>query len=212
LPAVTDIPKSGVRQAEGGARTGENEHIINGPAFTLSADMKTSLTGAAGADALGGTQFKDDLHGLGGRDTLTGAAGQDSLYGGDNADLLKGGADDDLLDGERGNDKLWGGGGNDTFVHRAGDGRDQVMDFKHGDILALRGYTVDGRDLTFADLDSNGDGVLSRRDDQISGTKGNLVLHLAAFSDGHGDSITLRHVTHLDSSDLVFGSSGFRAD
>jgi len=155
-------------------------------AFRLSADLKTSLTGADGADRLGGTQFNDDLHGLAGRDTLTGEAG------------------DDLLDGEQGNDKLSGGEGNDTFVHRAGDGRDKIMDFEHGDVLVLHGYTVGGRDLTFADLDSDGDGVLGRSDDHVSASRGNLVLHLAAFGDGHGDSVALRHVTHLDSADVVF--------
>jgi Ca2+-binding RTX toxin-like protein len=174
-------------------------------AFTLFADMKTSLTRTAEADTLGGTQFKDELYGLGGRDTLTGAAGQDSLYGGDDADHLRGGADDDLLDGEHGNDKLWGGEGNDTFVHRVGDGRDKVMDFGLGDVLALRGYTIDGRDLAFADLDSNGDGLLNGHDANVSIRNGDLTLRFASFSDEHADSVKLRHVTHLDSSDLVFG-------
>jgi Ca2+-binding RTX toxin-like protein len=169
------------------------------------ADPQSSLSGDSGADTLEGTQFRDELLGLAGKDTLTGGEGEDSLHGGAGDDLLRGGEGDDRLVGGRGDDTLWGGPGEDTFVHGAASGRDRIADFEQGDLLALRGYSVGGRDLEFQDLDTNGDGVLGDGDAPVSvNGRGDLVLHLAAFGGHRPDTITLQHIPVLDSTDLVF--------
>src|SRR3712207_2605627 len=102
-------------------------------------------SGGVGANAPEGTRFGDELHGLGGRDALAGGTGVDTLRGG-------------------GGDRLPGGDGGDTFVHRTGDGRDRIVDFRPGDVLTLAGYSGEGRALAFAEPDGNSEGVLDGAD------------------------------------------------
>ncbi|MFN5514413.1 MAG: SwmB domain-containing protein, partial [Cyanobacteriota bacterium] len=92
------------------------------------------------------------LEGLGGVDVLIGSEQRDLLLGGDGSDQLLGrggieqlfgGTGDDLLDGGAALDFLYGGAGVDTFVLRAGDGPDRVMDFnpQEGDSFLLANLT-----------------------------------------------------------------------
>lgn len=143
----------------------------------------------------------------GGDDTLAGGGGDDSLHGGRGDDRHDGGDGDDRIAGGRGDDVLEGGAGADRFVHRAGHGRDRVVDFGEGDVLVLRGHAVDGRGLAFADLDDNGDGVLDGADAAVSVTRaGHLALRLAPSGGEGGDAVVLRGVTNLDADDLAFAA------
>jgi len=87
------------------------------------------LRGGNGADQIWGGYGQDKLYGSWGRDTLYGGGHGDQLFGGGHADALFGKSGNDLLDGGTGNDALTGGLGVDTFVFRAGDGDDRVLDF-----------------------------------------------------------------------------------
>ncbi len=67
----------------------------------------------------------------------------------------------------------------DTFLHSIGDGQDRIADFQNADRLVLRSYMIDHRDLTFADLDTNRDGMLDKGDKTVSFTQdGDLILTL----------------------------------
>ena len=67
-------------------------------------------------------------------DTMTGSdGGNETLLGGSGNDRLSGLAGDDVLDGAAGRDQLWGGAGEDTFLFRARDGADTLMDFTAGE-------------------------------------------------------------------------------
>ena len=114
--------------------------------------------GAAGAMALGVGDV--DLSGKGGRDRLEGNAGRNALDGEGGDDRLFGAAGRDRLEGGRGDDLLKGGRGADTFVFRADDGHDRLLDWGKGDVLALAGG-------------------LSRADVAISAEGGDAVLRFA---------------------------------
>jgi len=90
---------------------------------------KDRLAGGTGRDLLEGDQSRDKLFGEAGRDTLEGGAGPDLLRGGTGRDALLGGLGPDILEPGPGRDRLLGGSGTDTFVLRAGDGRNTVIDF-----------------------------------------------------------------------------------
>jgi serralysin len=75
----------------------------------------------------------ETLLGGSGNDRLSGLAGDDLLQGQGGADKLRGGDGDDVLDGAAGRDQLWGGAGEDTFLFRARDGADTLMDFTAGE-------------------------------------------------------------------------------
>ena len=65
---------------------------------------------------------------------MTGSdGGNETLLGGSGNDRLSGLAGDDVLDGAAGRDQLWGGAGEDTFLFRARDGADTLMDFTAGE-------------------------------------------------------------------------------
>ena len=96
-----------------------------------------SIIGGAGNDSLNGSSGADTLDGGAGSDTLVGASGNDSLFGGAGADILKGGAGNDSLWGGAGDDTLYGGDGSDTFIYRANEGKDTIMDFSAGDMLQI---------------------------------------------------------------------------
>jgi hypothetical protein len=151
-----------------------------------------------------GTSGNDALVGGPGDDKISGGAGNDLLYGGDGNDTLNGGAGDDILIGGLGNDVLHGGKGMDTFLHLVGDGQDTITDFQNGDKLVTGDYIVDHRQLGFGDLDTNHDGMIGKGDRAVSFTPdGDLVLNLAAYGPGSPDSVTLRGVAFLHSSDVV---------
>ncbi|MEM6566393.1 MAG: right-handed parallel beta-helix repeat-containing protein [Pseudomonadota bacterium] len=148
-----------------------------------------SLSGGRGADTLLGDSGNDTVLGVRGDDVLSGGAGNDKLSGGKGADTMFGGAGNDKLKGNRGNDVLEGGAGDDTlkggtgadqFVFRRDDagGENVVLDFNsdENDLLVLDGFG------TFADLDSNGDGVINGKDDYVTKTKEGLDIDLSELS------------------------------
>jgi Ca2+-binding RTX toxin-like protein len=139
-----------------------------------------------------------------GDDALSGGKGNDLLVGGSGNDTLRGGKGDDILIGGFGNDVLFGGRGIDTFLHSVGDGQDTIQDFQNGDKLVLTNYTLDHRDLNFSDLNTNHDGLLGKGDSSVSfNPDGDMVLNLAAYGASSADSVTLRGVAFLHSSDVA---------
>ncbi len=87
----------------------------------------------AGTDAMvavGGTQ-KAFMLGWNSGDTLIGSTDSDLLYGGAEADTLSGGTGADTLIGGIGNDVLNGGLGHDVYYYEAGDGDDQIIEWRN---------------------------------------------------------------------------------
>jgi Ca2+-binding RTX toxin-like protein len=103
---------------------------------TISSTDENNLLRGRGGD--------DVIYGRGGNDALGGAAGNDELHAGDGHDRLYGGDGNDTLHGGTGNDRMWGDGGADTFIMRAGDGTDKILDFDLGssDIIDLSDFQV----------------------------------------------------------------------
>lgn len=97
---------------------------------------------------------------------LMGGLGDDALLGSDGNDVLDGGTGNEILLGGTGNDILIGGSGADTFVWRAGDtGNYVIEDFNtgEGDRIDLRDLLQDERDSTIDNFLKliTGDGVPS---------------------------------------------------
>jgi hypothetical protein len=91
----------------------------------------------------------------------------------------------------------------DTFLHSVGDGQDRIADFQNADRLVLRSYMIDHRDLTFADLDTNRDGMLDKGDKTVSFTQdGDLILTLTPCGAASPDSVTLKGASCLHNSDV----------
>jgi Ca2+-binding RTX toxin-like protein len=150
-----------------------------------------------------GTSGNDTLTGTSGNDVIKGGKGDDIIQGGSGDDTLRGGQGNDILIGGLGNDVLHGGRGMDAFLHSVGDGQDTIADFQNGDKLVLESYMIDHRDLTFADLDTNRDGLLDKGDSAVSFTpNGDLVLTLTPYGATSPDSVTLKGVAFLHSSDV----------
>jgi len=110
---------------------------------------------STGTNRLEGLRGMDVLIGSPQRDLLLGGEGNDQLFGGAGVDQLFGEAGDDLLDGGTALDFLYGGAGADSFVLRAGEGPDRVMDFNAGagDIFLLD-------NLAFGELSFNSNQIL----------------------------------------------------
>ena len=118
----------------------------------ITAASGVTLTIAGGGtlgDALGdtfisieilkGSHFDDDMTGGAADETFKGKLGDDMLYGGDGDDFMRGGggedqlfggADDDILKGGKGDDMLTGGTGADTFIFKANQDHDTILDFE----------------------------------------------------------------------------------
>jgi Ca2+-binding RTX toxin-like protein len=91
-----------------------------------------TLKGGSGADTLRGGADNDLLRGHSGFDSLFGNDGNDILVGGSGNDLLSGDAGNDTIDGGIGNDTLFGGIGTDFFTLSAGEGTDNIVDYRDG--------------------------------------------------------------------------------
>ncbi|KOR37948.1 hypothetical protein AM228_03925 [Planktothricoides sp. SR001] len=124
---------------------GKDNDILKG---NLGEDI---LFGDLGDDTLYGGEDNDFLNGNQENDFLCGGAGNDTLHGGKNDDYLCGSTGDDFLSGDLGNDTLMGGEGLDTFVFRAEDGSNTILDFELGQDkiglasgLTLDQLTIDG--------------------------------------------------------------------
>ena len=99
------------------------------------------LDGGKGADGLSGGTGADKVFGGSGNDALKGDDGNDRLAGGDGDDDIEGGAGDDRLSGGRGSDQFIF---NDDSVDAS---RDFISDFKVGDdLIDLSGIDADSRD------------------------------------------------------------------
>ncbi|MFK4576642.1 cadherin-like domain-containing protein [Bradyrhizobium ottawaense] len=112
--------------------------------------------------------------------TLTGSAWAPATGNALN-NIITGNAGNNMIDGGLGNDVLLGGGGIDTFVIKAGNGNDVIIDFTAGaagDILQISGTNF----KTFADV-------------KAAMTQAGTDVYLAL---GNGERITLEH-TNLQS-------------
>ena len=80
--------------------------------------------------------------------SLIGGRAKDEIHGGDGADTIWGG---------KGNDSLWGETGNDTFVYRASEGNDIIMDYESGELLQI--LDKKGNANTFTSATFSGDAL-----------------------------------------------------
>lgn len=145
------------------------------------------------------------------RDSATGQSWEHSyiniqgVVGSQYADTLIGDSADNRLEGGRGADWLTGGEGADVFVFDGtvfNNGFDNILDFDvEEDVIELIGVNrLGGAEFeSFADLDTNGDGVLNNSDATMQTFLGDSLLMTA---DGH---INLMNVTELTESNFVFG-------
>lgn len=128
----------------------------------------------------------ESIDGSDGRDTLIGSTGDDDLRGGNGADTLSGGAGDDTLTGGR---------GADLFVIALGFADETIVDFDSvQDALDLTG--VSGV-TDFSDLDTTGDGMVTRSDALATRVAGDLRLSFGSVS------VTLDGITTLEADDFV---------
>jgi|CXWL01.1.fsa_nt_gi hypothetical protein len=166
-------------------------------------DGGNRLDGLAGNDDLRGEDGADILLGGAGNDNLRGDDGKDGLDGGSGNDVLSGGDGADTLIGGAGNDRLSGGDGRDAFVFNAQDGADTITDFRRGqDTLDL---TATG--LSWADLDSNNNGVLDNSDAFVNVVAGRMIIDLGAADGGDAglDTLTLLGINRLTQDNFLFG-------
>ena len=106
------------------------EYNLDENAKNLDATMRTAAIKLVGNE-------KDN--------SIVGSAKNDTIYGGAGADSLWGG---------KGSDYLYGGAGNDTFIFKAGDGKDTILDYESGDILKI--LDANGNAGTFTSKYSSG--------------------------------------------------------
>ena len=100
---------------------------------------QTTTFGGQAAFTLDRTSVIENVVTGDGNDTLIGNRGNNILYG------MRG---NDVLNGGMGNDTLFGGTGSDRFVFDARSGKDTILDWSQGDIIAtakaLKGVGSDG--------------------------------------------------------------------
>lgn len=176
---------------------GKMQVTFGGPSSFVGGD--DTLKGGAGSDTLtgDGTAVFDTTSG-----TLKG--GDDRLLGGSGADILWG---DGSVGGSDGN---WGqsfsrvlDGGADTFVFGDTDGKDTIMDFRHADGDRIE---LNGTGLTWADLDSDGSGLLGAGDAFVTLTNGSSVIDLGAATEHAAGlhQVVVAGVTDLAAGDFLF--------
>ena len=164
---------------------GGNDRISGGAGVdSIFGDGYRMLNGAVGgADTLFGDAGNDGIFGDAYQDLTNSRGGADKIYGGDGNDRLVGDAAQDDGSTVGGRDLLVGGPGDDIFL--LGKGRDTIRDFVQGeDKLNLRYLNLGGRKLTFADLDSNGDGRLTSDDTFVTARGNRVTIDLGAAAGG----------------------------
>ncbi len=128
----------------------------------------------------------------------------DGVVGTDKADTLIGNDGANSIEGGGGHDWLTGGEGADSFVFNGAglyNGYDTVLDFdSEEDVIELIQMTrLDGQAINgFADLDTNGDGVLNHADTTMQTWMGDSLL---MTGDGY---INLMNVTELTADNFAF--------
>ena len=144
-------------------KTYDNKMLVSDKSATLASDYKEKVfdLNAEGNDIYNHVSAELSKKAI----EIIGDAENNSLTGGKGRDILRGGDNDDTLDGGKGNDTLWGGSDDaDTFVYRAGEGTDTIMDynFDDGDLLQIldkkgneisnpiKKYSFDGDDLVLS--------------------------------------------------------------
>ena len=149
-----------------------------------------------GGGAGGGDAFGDVFTSI---ENLSGSNYNDSVFGNSSKNAINGGAGNDIIKGYGGNDTLTGYSGADTFVFGAADGTDTIMDFRRadGDRIALG-----GTGLTWADLDSDGSGLLGAADAFVTIADGSSVIDLGAAT---GQAPGLHQVVVAGVIDLAAG-------
>ena len=187
-----------------------NRDILRG---TPSGDR---IFGLDGDDFIQGLDGNDSIDGGNGSDRILSGSGINTIIDGSGDDILLGGADGDIfLAANAGNDLFRGDTGNDIYVYDLNDNglfdRDRIIDFEQReDKIAFRTLVNDPQSLdNFADLDTDGSGVLDELDDRIQISNSSTVID---FSDIFGrdqgsDTITLIGVTNLDSDNFLFGEA-----
>ena len=187
-----------------------NRDILRG---TPSGDR---IFGLDGDDFIQGLDGNDSIDGGNGSDRILSGSGINTIIDGSGDDILLGGADSDIfLAANAGNDLFRGDTGNDIYVYDLNDNglfdRDRIIDFEQReDKIAFRTLVNDPQSLdNFADLDTDGSGVLDELDDRIQISNSSTVID---FSDIFGrdqgsDTITLIGVTNLDSDNFLFGEA-----
>ncbi len=178
---------------------GDGDDSIQGDGQTMrngAVGGADQLAGDAGDDFIFGDAYRGETNARGGNDRISGGDGDDRLFG-----------DFALDDGSTfgGNDRLVGGAGNDIFF--LGKGRDIISDFVKGeDKLNLRYANFGGTKLQFSDLDTTGDGQLTRDDEFVSGKGKKVVIDLGAAAGGQAGvdvtTIIVGKGVILDASDF----------
>ncbi len=194
------------------------------------------LFGGGGQDNLKGNDGNDTLWGDYGVDRLDGGGGNDRLFLGAGGGRILGGGGDDLLVSTNTTDGptilIDGGAGRDTFQYLFNSEgptdspygglmnvKDMITDFQSGqdkldmtEVIETSEETTFTR-LTFADLDTNQDGVFNGQDEAGSIGKASfwgkavdsLVLHLEMTPIGSTafGTVTLYSVTELRAGDIA---------
>jgi Ca2+-binding RTX toxin-like protein len=200
-----------------------------GDDYVLGGRDDDRLEGADGDDLLHGGGGNDQLRGEEDDDRIFGADGRDILAGQNGNDQLSGGGGDDFLSGGSGNDILSGGGGRDVFSFNVTPGlaydfqeteigQDIAVDFVRGqDNIHLAHSTEPDGPITtwktFADLDSNGSGLLDDGDMFVSiqnvtvdgVTKASTVIDMAGVWElgaPGSQTITIFGVSDLGEGDI----------
>ncbi|NJR47367.1 MAG: hypothetical protein HC775_17390 [Hyellaceae cyanobacterium CSU_1_1] len=184
-----------------------NRDILRG---TPSGDR---IFGLDGDDFIQGLDGNDSIDGGNGRDRILSGSGINTIIDGAGDDILLGGADGDIfLAANAGNDLFSGDAGNDIYVYDLNDNgffdRDRIIDFEQReDKIAFRTLVNDPQSLdNFADLDTDGSGVLDELDERIQISNSSTVIDFSdIFGRDHGsDTITLIGVTNLDRDNFLF--------
>ena len=180
------------------------------------------IRGLNGDDFVRGLEGNDSIYGDGGNDRLDGNAGDDLISGGEGSDRLDGGDGADTMCGGSGDDLFRGGAGSDIYLYdlNANRGfldrdcgasrRHRILDFNHDeDAIAIRSFAQPAAFDEFADLDTDGSGVLDSGDERIQIRGISTVIDFSdLFGRSHNsDTITLIGATNLDENNFLFNET-----
>lgn len=194
---VGDMTGTGVQQVNFFSGAGSDQ--LNATASSTA----IFASGGDGADFFFGSRVGDIFEGEAGADHIFANAGDDVVNAGDGNDIIGGGSGNDVLDGGLGNDDIIPGPGDDLIIVQ--DGADRIRyDQPNGGNDVFDGFsfadTAFFGGLTPAQLDTNGDTLVSDVDDLASIVDGNLTVTLTPT-----DSLTFLGVNLLSlPNDVVF--------